>query len=138
MSVGVLLQKNSQNLEQPIAFYSKTMRDSTLTYNIMEKQVYALVKALKYFRVYISHSHTISFVPSSVVKDILMQLDPEGKRAKSIATLLEYDQEIMPTKLIKGQGLAMLMAQSNYEALGMTFYGEISGDFSQGEMKEVH
>ena len=31
---GVLLQKNE---EQPIAFYSKALRDSTLKYNIMEK-----------------------------------------------------------------------------------------------------
>ena len=35
--VGVLLQKNEQNEEQLIAFYSKNLRDSTLKYNIMEK-----------------------------------------------------------------------------------------------------
>jgi hypothetical protein len=34
---GVLLQKNEQNEEQPIAFYSKALRDSTLKYDIMEK-----------------------------------------------------------------------------------------------------
>jgi hypothetical protein len=34
---GVLLQKNKQNLEQPISFYNKSLRDSTLNYNIMEK-----------------------------------------------------------------------------------------------------
>ena len=44
---GVLLQKNEQNEEQPIAFYSKALRDSTLKYDIMEKQAYACVKALK-------------------------------------------------------------------------------------------
>jgi hypothetical protein len=36
------------------------------------------------------------------VKDILTQLDPEGKRGKWIVVLLEYDLEIKPTKLIKG------------------------------------
>ena len=50
--VGVLLQNNDQNLEQPIAFYSKVLRDSTLKYDIMEKQAYALVKDLKEFRVH--------------------------------------------------------------------------------------
>jgi hypothetical protein len=44
---GVLLQKNEQNLEQPISFYRKALRYSTLKYDIMEKQAYALVKALK-------------------------------------------------------------------------------------------
>ena len=75
----------------------------------MEKQAFALVKALKDFRVYISHSHIIAFVPNLVVKDILTQ-DPDGKRGKWIFVILEYDLEIKPTKLIKGQGLSRLMA----------------------------
>ena len=113
---AILLQKNPQGQEQPIAFFSKALRDAPLKYNIMEKQAFALVKALKDFRVYILHSHVIAFVPNSVVKDILMQ-DPDGKRGKWIAVILEYDLEIKPTKLIKGQGLARLMAESNFEVL---------------------
>ena len=97
-----LLQKNPQGQEQPIAFFSKALRDEPLKYNIMEKQAFALVKALKDFRVYILHSHIISFVPNLVVKDILTQ-DPDGKRDKWIALILDYDLEIKPTKLIKGQ-----------------------------------
>ena len=54
--VGVLLHKNQQNVEQPIAFFSKVLRDVELKYDIMEKQAYALVKSLKDFRVYILHS----------------------------------------------------------------------------------
>ena len=69
----------------------------------MEKQAFALIKALNDFRVYILHSHTVAFVPSIAVKDILTQLDPEGRRAKWITILLEYDLEIKHTKLIKGQ-----------------------------------
>ena len=60
-----------------------------------------MVKALKDYRVYILHSHTIAYVPSTVVKDIMSQ-DPDGKRGKWIATILEFDFEIKPTKLIKG------------------------------------
>ena len=125
-------------MEQPIAFYSKALRDSTLKYDIMLKQAYSLVKYLKEFRIYISYSHIAAFVPSSIVKHILTQFDPEGRRSKWIVALLEYDQEIKPTKLIKAQGLAKLMAQLNYEALGTNFFGEFSGVFSQGEMIEVH
>jgi hypothetical protein len=33
----VLLQKNSEGYEQPISFFSKSLRDATLNYNIMEK-----------------------------------------------------------------------------------------------------
>ena len=114
--VVVLLQKNLEGQEQPIAFFSKALRDAPLQYNIMEKQAYALVKALKDFRVYILHSHIISFLANIVVKDILSQ-DPDGKRGKWIVVILEYDLEIKPTKLIKSQGLAQMMAESNLQAL---------------------
>jgi hypothetical protein len=33
----VLLQKNSEGYEQPIAFFSKSLRDVALNYKIMEK-----------------------------------------------------------------------------------------------------
>ena len=105
----VLLQKNSDNLEQPISFFSKTLRDSELKYNIMEKQAYALVKALKFFRIYVLHSKVLAYVPNSAVKEILVQPDSEGKRGRWIAKVMEYGVEIKPTKLVKGQGLAKLL-----------------------------
>ena len=98
---GVLLQKNTQGVEQPIYFFSKVLRDVELKYDIMEKKAYALVKSLKDFRFYILQSHIIAYVPSNVVKRILTQPSPEGKRSNWIEVLLEYDIEIKPTKLIK-------------------------------------
>ena len=83
----------------------------------MEKQAYALVKAIKDFKVYILYSHVIAYVPNVVVKDILTQEGLEGKTGKWIANILEYDIEIKPTKLIKGQGLAKLMTETNFQAL---------------------
>ena len=83
----------------------------------MEKQVCALVKALKEFMVYSLHSHVIAYVPSAAIKDTLTKSDLDGRREKQFAVLLEYDLEIKPTKLIKGQGLAKMMVQSNYDAL---------------------
>ena len=71
---------------------------------------------MKYFRFYVIHSHIIGYVPSNVVKSILTQLDPKGKREKWINVLLEYGIEIKPTKLIKGQGLAKMMTDSNCES----------------------
>ena len=50
------------------------------------------------------YPHIIAYVPNSVVKGILTQNGPDGKRGKWIAAILEYDMEIKPTKLIKGQG----------------------------------
>lgn len=71
------------------------------------------------------HSHIVAYVPSAVIKDILTQADPDGKRGKWIAKLLEYDIEIRPTKLVKGQGLAKLLTQSNLDCIGINFSTEI-------------
>ena len=104
----------------------------------MEKQAYACVKALKEFRVYILHSHSTVFVPSAAIKDILTQAEPDGRRAKWIATLLEYDIDIKPTKLVKGQCLAKLMTQSNYEVLVVNFLELCSENIAQVEEGQVH
>eukprot|EP00253_Pinus_taeda_P029465 PITA_29465 len=124
--VGVLLQKGKQGTEQPISFFSKTLANAELKYNILEKKAYALVKAIKDFRIYVVHSHIVAYVPSVVIKDILTQVDTDSKRGKWIAKLLECDTDIKPTKLVKGQGLAKLMTQSNLDCLDINMNAEIS------------
>jgi hypothetical protein len=44
----------------------------------MEKKDYAMVKALKSFRIYIFHSKIIAYIPNSIVKEILSQPDIDG------------------------------------------------------------
>ena len=58
----------------------------------MEKQAFSLVKAIKHFRVYVLHSHIISYVPNVVLKDVLTQSGPDGKTGKRIAVIFEYDR----------------------------------------------
>jgi hypothetical protein len=86
----------------------------------MEKQAYALVKSLKAFRIYVFHSNIVAYVPSALVKDILIQPNIDGK-SKWIAKIMEFDLEMKPTKLVKGQGLARLLVESNCRALGVNF-----------------
>ena len=47
----------------------------------------------------------------------------DGKRAKLISKLIEFEIEVNPTKLVKGQGLAKLMAEEKCDLLGMNFIG---------------
>jgi hypothetical protein len=122
---------------KPIAYFSRTLRDYPLRYDIMEKQEYALVKALNEFRTYILHSHVVAYVPSNLVKDILTQPDPEGRRGKWITTMLEYDLKINPTKLIKVQGLTKLMVQSNCDVLGINFIADLSENPQQETTAQV-
>ena len=123
--VVVLMQKRDKT-ELPLAFFSCNIKDATLKYNIIEKQALDLVKVVKDFKFYILHSHTLAYVPNAVVKEILVQNDPKGRRDRWIVALLEYDLEIKHTKLIKGQGLAKLMAESNLHALDINLVAALS------------
>ena len=96
----------------------------------MEKQAYALVKSLKSFRVYVLQYATTAYVPTATVKDVLVQGDSEGRRGKWIAKIQEYELEIKPTKLIKGQGFAKILSESNCQALG------INMSMKRGEAQE--
>ena len=55
------------------------------------------------------------------MKDILTQPDIDGKRAKWISKLIEFDVEVKPTKLVRGLGMAKLMAKENCELMGINF-----------------
>ena len=84
---GVLLQKNIEGFEQPIAFMSRALQNSELKYTIMEKQAYALVKSLKHFRTYIRYSKVIGYVPHTTVKVILSQKDYLGIRGTWVSKI---------------------------------------------------
>ena len=68
----------------------------------------------------------MAYVPSSVVKEILVQPDSEGKRGRWIAKVMEYDVDIKPTKLVKDQGLAKLLTEYNCQVLDLHLMAENS------------
>ena len=130
---AVLLQADEEGSEHPVAFFSKNLRDVELRYDIIKKQAYALIKSLKAFRVYILHSKIIGYVPSVAIKDVLTQPDVDGRRAKWIAKLIEFNIELKPTKLVKGQGLTRLLAEENCKTLDINLMCSIS---ESGQTKE--
>ena len=78
-----------------------------------------MVKSLKAFRTYVLHSKIIAYVPTNSIKDISVQPDSDRRRGRWLAKIQEFDLEVKPTKLVKGQGLAKLLAESNFRALGI-------------------
>eukprot|EP00253_Pinus_taeda_P022972 PITA_22972 len=86
-----------------------------------------IVQAIQTLSIPRSKGDIQSFLAS--VKDVLTQLDVDGIRAKWIAKLIEFDIEVKPIKLVKGQGLAKLMAKENCNLLdincmSLNSYGE--------------
>jgi hypothetical protein len=88
---------------------SKTLHDYELNYSMIEKQALSLVKAIAHFRTYILSAHIIAYVPHSPVKMLLNQQLREGRWENWLAKLQEYDLEIKPLKVVKGQGLCKFM-----------------------------
>lgn len=86
---------------------------------------------MKSFMMYVLHSPITAYVPNNVVKIILTQSDADGKRVRWITQILEFDLTIKTTKLVKGQGLAKLLAKSNCKVLRINSVLEIQGKYLQ-------
>eukprot|EP00253_Pinus_taeda_P023333 PITA_23333 len=61
-----------------------------------------------------------------------VQTDPEGRRGKWIAALLEYGVEIKPTNLVKRQGLVKLIVESNLHALDINLIDAMFDENEEG------
>ena len=81
------------------------LQGAKLKYLTINKQAFVVFKAIKYFCPYLLRSHTKIIVPHSSVRALLIQKEPGDRRGKWLTTLQEYDLEIKPAKLVKGQGL---------------------------------
>jgi hypothetical protein len=96
-----------------ISFMSKTLHDYELRYSELEKEALSLVKTVAHFRTYILNSHAIAYVPSSPMKMLLNQKLREGKWLNWLEKIQEYEIEIKPLKVFKGQGLCKLIENND-------------------------
>jgi len=113
------------------------LRDVEVKYEPLEKQAYSLIKALKAFKIYILQAKVIAYVPSSSVKDVLIQPDIDETRSKWIAKMVEFEIEIKPMKLVRGQGLAKLLAKDTWKLIEMN-YVDYVGENSKSLAHELN
>ena len=62
-------------------------------------------KAVKHFRSYILKNHTKVIVPHLVVRSLFTQQEMGERRGNWMAVVQEFDLDIKPIKLVKGQVL---------------------------------
>ena len=101
----VLTQKNAENNEVPIAFMSSAFKGAELNYPVVDQQAYVVFKAVKHFRSYLLKSRTKIIVPYPAIRNLLVQKELGKKRANWVTSLQEYDIEITPAQIVRGQGL---------------------------------
>jgi hypothetical protein len=109
---AVLTQKNAENNEVPIAFMSSAFKGVELNYPVVDQQAYTVFKAVKNFRSYLLKSRMKIIVPYPVIRNLLVQKELSEKRANWATSLQEYDIEITPAQIVRGQGLCKLVADS--------------------------
>eukprot|EP00253_Pinus_taeda_P009085 PITA_09085 len=136
---AVLTQINDHNLEAPISFYSSNLQGAELNYSEVEKQAFAAYKAVKHYRPFLLKAHTKVIVPFSSVRKLLTQRELGEKRANWVTTLQEYDLEIKPAKIVRGQGFCRLLAgTSNIPESSDTDQYETINQEAQRVLQELH
>jgi hypothetical protein len=109
---AVLTQKDDDNNEAPVSFMSTNLQGVELNYPTIDKQAYAVYKAVKHFRSYILKNHTKVIVPHPAVRSLFTQQEMGERRGNWMAVVQEFDLDIKPAKLVKGQGLCKLAAEA--------------------------
>ena len=109
----ILTQENQEKEEAPIAFSSSNLQGAELNYSDVEKHAYAISKAVKYFRPFLLKTHTKIIVSFPAVRNLLVQKDVGEKRANWVTALQEYDLEIKPANIVRGQGFCKMLARAS-------------------------
>ena len=100
-----------------ILFTSSVFKGAELNYPEVDKQAYVVFKAIKHFRPYLLKSKTNVIVPFPAVRNLLVQKDLGEKTANWVTAVQEYDLEIKPSKIVRGQGMCKHVAEGNDEAM---------------------
>lgn len=109
---AILMEEKKEGIQAPIYFMSTPLKNQELRYSKMEKHAYVVVRALKNFRFYILHSHSVIHVLDPAVESILTQQDVGcNNRVAWIAKVQEYDIEIKTTKIVRGNALCKALVE---------------------------
>ena len=91
---------------------SNGLQGVELNYPAVDKQAYAVFKAVKQFRPYILKNKTKVVVPHPAVRTLFVQKELGERRGNWVITLQEYDLEFKPITIIKGKVLCKLKDES--------------------------
>lgn len=75
----MLVQQNEEGLEQPLAFFSQTLKYYELRYTFVEKHVLVVIRSLKKFK-HMSNNRINLMVAHPSVKEFLLSKDLNDKR----------------------------------------------------------
>ena len=110
--VVVLTQKEEVGDDFLISFMTSGLKGVEINYISIDKQTFATFKSVKYFQPYLLRSNTKVIVPHPIVISFFILKYLRDRIGNFIPSVQEYDLEIKPTKLVKGQGLCKLAIEA--------------------------
>ena len=84
-----------------------------MNYPVVDKQAYAVFKAVKLFWPYILKNRTKVIVPHPAVRSLFVQKELGKRRGNWVIALQEYALEFKPVSIVRGKGLCRLMVEGN-------------------------
>ena len=89
------------------------MQGAELNYFEVEKQAFTVFKSTKHFRPFLLKTYTKLIVPFSAMRQLLIQREVGEKRANWVTALQEYDINIKPMNIVRGQGFCRLLTRAS-------------------------
>ena len=93
-TVGAVLSQDTEKLQRPLAYASRTLNKAELNYSSVEKELLAIVWACKHFRPYLLGRKFTIFTDCKGLVWILNVKDPGSRLIRWKLLLEEYDYEI--------------------------------------------
>ena len=95
IGIGAVLLQNQKGTERPIAYYSKALNTAERNYDVCKREMFALVKAVKYFSLYLAgNSFTVRTDNSALRWWRNMEVSPGSTVARWKTILDSYNFEI--------------------------------------------
>ena len=98
VSIGAVLSQCKDEVEHPVAYFSKTLSSTEKHYCVTRKELLAVVKATEHFHSYLYGNHFVIRTDHSALQWLLSFKNPEGQMARWVQKLGQYDFEIRHRK----------------------------------------
>jgi hypothetical protein len=93
-AIGAVLSQEGDDGEHPVAFMSKTLNNAQQIYSAYDKEMLAILEAIKIWRPYLSYDKFTVITDHAPLTRLFKQTGLTGRQARWVDTLSEYTFEI--------------------------------------------
>ena len=109
-AVSIVLVRVDSGEQRPVYYVSKSLYEAEVRYLPLEKAILAVVHAMRKFSHYFQ-LHIVVILTQLSLRSLLQNADYTGRIAKWSTILEAFDIKYMPHTFVKGQVLAVLVAE---------------------------